>query len=355
VSRAPEPERPFDPCASPRVAAYVSGIRGAGPAVEDADPSRPFIPGRSIFRTLEQIFDWRYGGFASVGSLLDSASGYGRTTRFLVCAMPARRITVAEIDPEAVRFQRETFGVGGACCGSDPASLVIERQFDADLASSFFSHLPAASFEAWLRRLGGLVAPGGVLIFSVHGMHLLPAAEVDHAAGIVFRPVSETTRLDVEEYGTSYVTPEFVRAVARRATNGDGPLLEFRSGLAGLQDLYVLTRSGAPPLRNLRLDRVPLGALDHSAMDSGVVSIEGWAEGDADERPPDMRLFFGETVAGFSPGEGGHGTRRRWSFAFSADSISPDEVVRVEAESERGRSGILAIGTLRPYLPGPGP
>ena len=172
-----------------------------------------FATGRQIFEAVAGVVAWRFQGFGGVRSLLDFASGYGRSTRFLVEALAPGKITVAEIDPAAVRFQEETFGVRGAAAGPEPESLALDGSFDVVVASSFFSHLPAARFEAWLARLYALVAGGGVLIFSAHGMGLLPEGEPMEPSGIVFRPVSETQRLEGTEYGTSYVSPEFVRRV----------------------------------------------------------------------------------------------------------------------------------------------
>jgi SAM-dependent methyltransferase len=364
-------EGPFDPCDSAEVAAFVRGLIGAGPPLETkihsademfrydlATPyaSRPtaavsyLATGRQIFRAVEDAIAWRFGGFDGVRSFLDFASGYGRTTRYLVRALAPEKVTVAEIDPGAVKFQVETFHVRGVVSGTKPEDLRVDGPFDAILAVSFFSHLAAARFEAWLRRLYAELAPGGILIFSVHGMDLLPGLEMDRASGIVFRPVSETTRLDGADYGTSYVTAEFVRTVADRVTRGQGRLVGCPFGLGGFQDVYVLVNPPFSGALDLRLPRSPWGALDGSGIEDGVARAEGWAMGDSDERPPDVRLHLGDRVAEVSPGEGLRGSRRRWSFRFPVAAVSPDSLVRVEAQSERGLVRILVVATLRPYL-----
>ncbi len=310
-----------------------------------------FATGRQIFEAVEAVVAWRFLGFGGVASLLDFASGYGRSTRFLVEAIPPGKITVAEIDPGAVRFQEETFGVRGVVAGTEPESLVVAEIFDVVVASSFFSHLPAARFEAWMERLYARVAPGGVLIFSVHGMELLPAGEPAPPSGIAFRPVSETERLEGAEYGTSYVTPEFVRGVAARAAGSGARLVALPLGLCGFQDLYVLCRPPAPAGPDPRLALVPRGALEHGAVENGIVTARGWAVGDRDERPPDVRLLLGERVADVSTGEGAAGARRDWRFTFPVAGTDPDALVRIEAVSARGVSKILVAETLRPYLP----
>jgi SAM-dependent methyltransferase len=283
--------------------------------------------------------------------MLDFASGYGRSTRFLVEALPPGRITVAEIDPGAVRFQEETFGVRGVATGTEPGSFRLDGPFDVVAASSFFSHLPPGRFEAWLARLHALVAPGGVLVFSVHGMELLPAGEPAPPSGIAFRPVSETLRLAGVEYGTSYVTPEFVRGAAARVAGSAARLVSLPLGLCGFQDLYVLCRPPLPEGPDPRPALVPWGVLEHGAVQNGLVTVGGWAVGDRDEPPPEMRLAIGDRVMEISPGEGAAGARRNWRFTFPVAGTDPDALVRVEAVSPRGARKILVAETLRPYLP----
>src|SRR5207245_7093403 len=149
--------------------------------------------------------------------------------------------------------------------------------FDVILASSFFSHLPASSFEAWLRRLYSLLAPGGLLLFSVHGKPLLTGAAADWSEGIVFHLESETRRLDPAIYGTSYVTEEFVGRMAARATGGEGILRGFPFGFCAHQDFYVLSRRLEPPLPPLEIPRFPRGELDNFGVLEGRVLTEGWA------------------------------------------------------------------------------
>jgi SAM-dependent methyltransferase len=320
-----------------------------------------FATGRQIFRTLREIVAWRFGGFDRVGAFLDFASGYGRVTRFLVRAMDPARISVAEVDAAAVRFQERTFGVRGVVSQADPERLPLEQSFDMVFAASFFSHLPERSFAPWLSRLRAAVKPGGLLVFSVHGMELLPTEIADRDRDIVFSPVSETQRLDAQEYGTSYVTEEFVRRAAERAGDSEARLFRFPHGLCGLQDLYVLQRApvgheGAPDLSRHDgapdLSPCPLGTCDAFQIQDEVVTAEGWVEGGPAEEPPEVRLMLREDIAARLAGEASAaGARRRWTLSFPLSAVEPDDVVRIEAWSPRGASSILAMGSMRPYLP----
>ena len=371
ASDAPLPSAPFDPCVRDNVAGFVREISGAVPPPETrihpADemyrfeleaPHRTaetaavfyFAIGRSIFRTVSEVAAWRFGGFEKSGSLLDFACGYGRATRFLARALAPSRITAAEIDPGAVRFQEETFGVRGCLSDSRPEALELSGPFGVVLAVSLFSHLPPATFEAWLSRLYGLVSGGGILVFSTNGPPRLPEGRVIPESGILFAEESETARLALSEYGSTWVTEAFVRSAAERASHGEAMISVHPLGLCGFQDLYVMVRPPHAPLPELRLARDPLGALERASVEGGIVRVAGWAAGDRDERPPDVRLHLGSRVEAVSSGEGPSGARREWRFEFPAAAVSADALVRVEAESARGATRLLVAETLRPYL-----
>lgn len=190
------------------------------------------------------------------------------------------------------------------------------------------------------------------MVFSTHGMQLLPNGEGRTEGGIVFRPVSETTRLEGSEYGTSYVAEEFVRGVTDRVGSGGDRLLVFPSGLGGFQDLYVLLRPPLPAVLDLKPPRFPFGACDRTDISpDGIVWAEGWALGDTDERPPEIRLYLGDRVAQTRPGEGEYGAWRRWAVSFPLSAVGPEDIVRIEARSARGLSKILILSPMRPYLP----
>jgi SAM-dependent methyltransferase len=325
----------------------LNSLRGSFPAASILY----FSKGRQIFQTVEEVAQHHFGGLDRVRSFFDFASGFGRSTRFLSRALGPERITVAEIDPRAVQFQQETFGVRGVVSGLEPDTLSVSEDFDLVVASSFFSHLPGRSFRGWLTRLYELVAPGGALLFSTHGRNLMPAREADWSSGIVFVPQSETLRLDASEYGTSYVTEEFVRAAAHGAA-AEADFAAFPFGFCAQQDLYVLSK---PPLRRgpaLKVSRFPRGELDRFEIGEGPrVLVAGWVSSGVGRPVPTVRLLIEEDpVLTVRPAEQPP-SESRWEFSFDRSRIGPDDVIRVEAESARGLSNILAMGTLRPHLP----
>src|SRR5262245_42806469 len=75
----------------------------------DAAISAYLASGESIARAFARVLAWRFESFAKVGRLLDFASGYGRTTRFLLESLPAERIWVADVQAAAVESQKRQF------------------------------------------------------------------------------------------------------------------------------------------------------------------------------------------------------------------------------------------------------
>src|SRR5262245_8041969 len=310
-----------------------------------------FLMGQQIFRTVEELVGWKCGGFGGVRAFLDFASGFGRLTRFLVRALPPERLTVAEIDPAAVRFQERTFGVRGIVSTMDPEAFDASAgAFDLILASSFFSHMPRPRFEDWLRTLFSRLHANGALAFSVHGMDLVEDSAVDRSSGFVFWPTSETARLDKAEYGSAFVTEGEVRAIVAGVTAGEGRLFFAPRAFGGGQDLYVLTRAKTPELAPPRFACAPRGELASAAITDGTVSAEGWALGPEDEGPPAVKLFLRDRPVPVTLDARAASPAVRWRLEFPLDAVAPDDLVRIEAESQQGRRALLYVGSLRPYL-----
>lgn len=251
-----------------------------------------FHSGWKTWSTCRQILAWRFGAPGRIGKLLDFASGYGRVTRFIVHDIPPERVWIADIYARGVEFQRRRFGVHGMVSTADPADFRCDERFDAILVSSLFSHLPAATFRAWLRRLWSLLAPGGVLVFSVHGEALLPAGHPGKgelaARGLYFEEKSESGSLSKAQYGTAWVTEGYVRdALDRMAADTPGPsVARYPRGFANLQDLYVAVDRPGVDFSGLDVTGGVDGALEHCGFAfPRRIQVSGWGVDRASGEP----------------------------------------------------------------------
>lgn len=190
----------------------------------------------SAVAALERSLDAAGRTFAEVGSCLDFGCGHGRVLRMLVQRIPSRRITVCDIDAEAVRFCVAEFGVRGFVSSPSLTSPQVGRH-DLIWVGSVLTHLRPDSGVGLLRVLGESLEPGGILVFSTHGQfvydnlsHLYDGALADHAEavagevrehGVSFRPYPEAFGpYDHEAYGMTFHTEAFLSSTMDRLFSG---------------------------------------------------------------------------------------------------------------------------------------
>jgi SAM-dependent methyltransferase len=260
-----------------------------------------FRLGRDLAGTVQQITDWAFPGPRDELAVLEFASGYGRNLRHLVQLFDPARIVACDIDADAVAFDVQQFGVRGAVSTTAPEGLSIDERFDLVIVPSFFSHLPDATFGPWLRRLCSLLSDRGVLAFSVHGDHLMPGGDLPD--GILFEPRSETAgRLDAEQYGTTWVSEDYV-ARQIEAASGRRRYGRIERGFWDFQDVYLVTgeRQRDPATFSFRAGIV--GHVDDVVLGSGSdLAIRGWAR-DAGSAAIAVRVLLGgQLLAEASPG-----------------------------------------------------
>ncbi len=283
--------------------------------------------GRLLWRTLRQVIAWRFGSPAPGLRILDFASGYGRVTRHMVAEVPPENVWVSDIYAAGVAFQERQLGVHGVVSTTDPERIELPSGFDCILVSSLFTHLPAARFTAWLRRLGQALAPGGMLLFSVHDLSLRRPAE-NGPQDMIFEPLSESASLALEEYGTAWVSESFVRAAVAEAM-GDCAVHRIPRGLASFQDLYVVLAAGAPAdFSRLHVARAADGFVEHcSRQGKRRLLLSGWIGDRVTGRPPaEVRMYLDGVLAAVS-----RDLAPRASQAFAADPTAVSSW-RIEAD-----------------------
>lgn len=186
----------------------------------------------------------------NVQSFLEFACGHGRMTRFLVHRVPPSKVTVSDINCEAVEFLSRTLGVQGFCSVADPRELDHNGRYEAIFVGSLFTHLNHEYWGEWLQRLYSLLNDKGVLVFSTHGLRVLDEIYGSGAKskvktvtdGFFFLETNETNgRLATSYYGATFVTEPFVRRVVQ--AKGLGKLAAFYPAKLNYQDIFVLERT----------------------------------------------------------------------------------------------------------------
>jgi len=247
---------------------------------------------------LRQAVQWRFGGFSKLRRVLDFAAGDGRATRFLAAEVGPDRVWASDILPAAVEFQGKEFGVRTIQPVTDPDQFRCGETFDCILVSSLFTRLPEGMFARWLRVLFGLLAPGGVLVFSVHGEALLPQRVSMPLNGIWFHPGSEDSPLKSSDYGSAIVTDGFVR---RQIGKLPGPChgVSIERGLCRQQDVYILSNQ-AVPAKAPQIVQEPDGFVDLCLWTkSKELVLGGWAaDVNAGHSIKEVQIFINGKLCG---------------------------------------------------------
>lgn len=105
----------------------------------------------------------------TVKKILDFPSGYGRVMRFIRYAFPSTEITACDIDKIAVNFCSEKFGAIPIYSTENINELEINTKYDLIWVGSLFTHLTEDSANELFVLLHSLLAPGGILIFTIAG------------------------------------------------------------------------------------------------------------------------------------------------------------------------------------------
>ncbi len=322
-----------------------------------------FRSGWLLWHTLRQTLTWRFGDLHRVTNLLDFAAGYGRVTRFIAHDLPPARVCASDIDPRAVAFQTERFGVRGLVSAAAPEDLPAAGPFDAVLVSSLFTHLPEATFGRWLARLWALVAPGGLLAFSVHDPSLHPDAAAG-GDGFLFEATSEDRALPAADYGSTWAGEPYVRRALAAAAPG-AAVHRFPRALCNYQDLYLVVDGPAPDPAALDLGGRPEGFVESCRLlGARRLALQGWAVDRMDGAPiPRVEALLDGEVAAVSrepvhrpevaplfPGEPIEPVG--WSLRLDLPAGTPLAATSlvVRAIDAAGRTAVLAEGTVETAL-----
>jgi SAM-dependent methyltransferase len=316
-----------------------------------------FRSGLGAWRVVQHLLRWRFGARRDL-RILDFAAGWGRVTRFMARDRPPASLWVGEIDPAALAFQRARFGVHGVPSSSRPEELAVEGRFDAVVAASLFSHLPPPTFEPWLARLWSLVAPGGLLAFSVHDEAVMLPGRAMPAAGIYFEEVSESPSLDRRDYGSTWVRESYVAAALGRVAGGRASYRRLPRGLWHHQDLYAVVPEPGADFAGLAPAGEPEGYLDRCAIDAaGDLRLGGWAIDRASGGPAArVEIALGGGAAAAAVGEeradvaafAGEGFRRSgWTASPGpAAAFGAGDLLVVEAVGAGGARAVVHASAL---------
>ncbi len=147
----------------------VSREISAGDEMDIGDDTQYFDAGVSAIHCIEAALFTARVQEVAIKSILDLPCGHGRVTRFLKRAFPKARLTACDLNREGVEYCAAEFGAVPVVSDVDPAKIPLEGGYDLIWCGSLLTHLSREACAAFLQRFQSLLAPDGILIFTMHG------------------------------------------------------------------------------------------------------------------------------------------------------------------------------------------
>jgi SAM-dependent methyltransferase len=148
--------------------------------------------------------------------ILDLPCGHGRVLRFLRARWPEATIVACDLDQDGVDFCTRHFGARGVYSADDPRDIDLGGEaFDLIWVGSLFTHLPAQRWQPFLDKLTRVLAPDGLLLFTVSGRFVADRLAAGRKAydreGFAYEASG-----DRSEWGRAVSSPEWVMRLLAR-------------------------------------------------------------------------------------------------------------------------------------------
>ena len=150
-------------------AASIIQTIGAGDEMFTGDKVHYFGVGKSALHCIESAITAAGKSRNSVHRILDLPCGHGRVMRCLKAAFPEAQITACDLNKGAVDFCAQTFAARPVYSNVDVSRIPLTEKYDLIWSGSLLTHLRAGACADFIRLWNGLVNPGGLIVFTLHG------------------------------------------------------------------------------------------------------------------------------------------------------------------------------------------
>lgn len=136
---------------------------------EERSPAFYVLKGAQNFAEFRAMIE-RARPLDSIRRMLDWGCGSGRLISFFAAYSPIPGLFGCDIDPDAIAWAREHIpGCGFQTVPPEPPTDYPDGHFDLITAFSVLTHLSQGTQDRWMGEMRRLLAPGGLLIATLHG------------------------------------------------------------------------------------------------------------------------------------------------------------------------------------------
>jgi hypothetical protein len=177
--------------------------------------------------------------------------------RWLKVAFPDAALTACDLDTDAVEYCAKQWSAQAVSSSRQPDEVALPGQYDLIWCGSLLTHLGKADWAGWLELFESALVPGGLLVFTTHGMRVAerlregkPYMLDEEAISRLLKEYDATgfgfqEYADSAGYGVSLAAPSCVcNLVAQFSTLQIAHLHE--RGWAQHQDVFACVKSQVP-------------------------------------------------------------------------------------------------------------
>lgn len=181
--------------------------------------------------------DW-----TDIGFCLDVGCGYGRVVRDLRRKLPARAISVCDLNEEAAQFTASEFGVRKLPI-VEMMGPARNGAFDLVYLLSVYTQLDRPMIEMNLAKVAALMRPGGVVVFTTRSGRGSHGNQSDTAAfEAEMRRFGFVHRRGPGEEGTTWIAADEVMRLVAQMAPGLAFVTHKLGAIDGSQDVFVYRR-----------------------------------------------------------------------------------------------------------------
>ena len=156
------------PGKSPGEANIIETI-GSGDEMFTGDREHYFGVGKSALKGIETALSAIDLPSANIRRILDLPCGHGRVMRHLKAAFPQAQITACDLNRGAVDFCAQTFAAQPVYSSVNVNQIALPGSYDLIWSGSLLTHLRPGPCAEFVRLFNSLIAPGGLIVFTLHG------------------------------------------------------------------------------------------------------------------------------------------------------------------------------------------
>lgn len=132
-----------------------------------------FDVGKSAIECIDNAIQKSGMEKADVKNILDLPCGYGRVMRHLKMYFPQANLTACDLVREGVDYCANKFGATKLYSMEDIRKVKPHEKYNLIWCGSLLTHIDSVQWPSFFDFFSGVLVPGGMLIFTVHGQ--LPA------------------------------------------------------------------------------------------------------------------------------------------------------------------------------------